>query len=76
MKTAEGHLLAATQQNGLYHLEGRTKRQIGGWERTWSLAESSADDLLYAATTDGVKRVARRNGQWTASPISGLDTEI
>ena len=76
MKTAEGDLLAATQQNGLYHLEGRTKRQIGGWERTWSLTEASAGDLLYAATTDGVKRVARRNGQWTASPISGLDAEI
>ncbi|WP_263841672.1 sensor histidine kinase [Salinibacter sp.] len=76
MKTAEGDLLAATQQNGLYHLEGRTKRQIGGWERTWSLTEDSGGDQLYAATTDGVKRVARRNGQWTAAPISGLDTEI
>ncbi len=76
MKTAEGDLLAATQQNGLYHLEGRTKRQIGGWERTWSLTRVSDGDLLYAATTDGVKRIARRNGQWTASPISGLDTEI
>ncbi len=76
MKTVQKDLLAATQQNGLYHLKGRTKRPIGGWERTWSLTEASAGDLLYAATTDGVKRVARRNGQWTASPISGLDAEI
>jgi len=76
MKTVQKDLLAATQQNGLYHLEGRTKRQIGGWERTWSLTEDSGGDQLYAATTDGVKRVARRNGQWTAAPISGLDTEI
>ncbi|PSQ50952.1 MAG: histidine kinase, partial [Bacteroidetes bacterium QH_10_64_37] len=64
-------LLVATQEGGVYRIDGRTKRRIADWEVTHDLLRLGDEKIVYAGSDSGLKGLTRTPDGWTSFPVEG-----
>jgi len=76
MLSVEEELLVATQDKGVYRIEGRSKERIGDWVFTYDLLRAEEKGVVYAGTRSGLKKLVRTPGGWESFSIGEVQGEI
>lgn len=76
MLSTQGSFLAATQQKGVYQIEGRTKRRLVEWNFTYDLLNTNNGETVYAGTRSGLRGLQRKQDGWGTFPVEGVQGEI
>jgi signal transduction histidine kinase len=76
MLSVEEELLVATQDKGVYRIEGRDKERIGDWVFTYDLLKDKKKGVVYAGTRSGLKGLVRTQEEWASFSIGEVQGEI
>ena len=69
-------LLVATQEGGVYRIDGRTKRRIADWEVTHELLSPGSGEVFYAGSDSGLKGLTRTRGGWMSFSVQEVEGEV
>ncbi|PSQ87225.1 MAG: histidine kinase [Bacteroidetes bacterium QH_2_63_10] len=76
MLSKKGDLLVATQEKGVFQIEGRNKEQIADWLFTYDLLSPEESQIVYAGTRTGLKGLRPTQDGWTSFSVEGGQGEI
>ena len=69
-------LLAGTQENGVYQISPRSKREDVSWSVTNHLLKARDGDIVYAGSNSGLKGVRRTQDGWRPFSIEEIQEEV
>jgi signal transduction histidine kinase/ligand-binding sensor domain-containing protein len=76
MLSLEKSLLVATQEKGVWQIEGRDKKQIADWIFTYDFLRRGESRVVYAGTRNGLKGLVRKKKGWETFSVEGIRGEI